>query len=74
MFNRLFDIQCGRYMATGYNSDSLHELIDAYIEYKSVDNDDEDYSKLSTKEMIDIIQTDEFEIESSEAMFEEYED
>ena len=75
MYYRLFDKQCGRYMATGYNSGSLSELIEEYIYYMSSDIDDlRDYSKLSTQEMFELIQSDEFEIDSSENMFEEYED
>jgi len=73
MFYRLFDKQCDRYMTTGYNSGSLSELIEEYISFTCFyEGDESDYSKFSTKEMINIIQSDEFEIDSSENMFEEH--
>ena len=71
---RLWDKQCGRYMATGYNASSKKELADDYASYKSNDWDDyeeeEDnmhaiWDKMSIKDKMDFIRDDEFEIERS---------
>ena len=70
---RLWDQQCGRYMATGYNASTKKELTDDYASYKSNDWDDtgdedeesmhELWSKMSIKDKMDFIRDDEFTIE-----------
>jgi hypothetical protein len=61
-------------MATGYNDKSKQELKDSYLSYKSVDFDEEtDCSKLTTKEVIKLINEDEFIIEKSKKRFDESE-
>ena len=69
---RLWDNQCGRYMATGYNASSKKELVEDYADYKSNDWDDDDYEsmhelwgKMSIKDKMDFIRDDEFEIQRS---------
>jgi len=74
MYYRLYDTQCNRYMATGCNTRSKKELVEHYLSYKSVDFEEEDilhYSKLPIKELITMIESDEFEIEKSKTKFEE---
>ena len=76
MYYRLFDTQTGRYMATGYNTTSERELIEAYKSYKWVDWDDEDWdyiNDLSVEDMKLHMSLDGFEIEKSEKQFKELE-
>lgn len=73
MYYRLFDRQCDRYMATGYNAKSRKELADDYVNYKSVDweNDMIDiFDNMSLKSKLQIILDDEFDIEKSKTKFE----
>lgn len=76
MYYRLYDEQTGRYMGTGYNTESKKELIEDYISYKSIDWDKDTmdyYKSLSEQAMIAIIEDDEFTIEESKTKFtEEY--
>ena len=69
---RLWDNQCSRYMATGYNATSKKKLAEEYAGYKSNDwdnNDDDDdnmftiWDKMSIKDKMDFIRDDEFVIE-----------
>lgn len=69
---RLWDNQCSRYMATGYNATSKKELCESYADYKSGDWDDYDdeddnmfthWAKMSMKDKMVYIQEDEFTIE-----------
>lgn len=69
---RLWDRQCGRYMATGYNASSLKELTEGYADYKSNDwdnHDDEEesmfdiWNRMSMKDKLNFIRDDEFDIE-----------
>lgn len=73
---RLWDQQCGRYMATGYNASSKKQLAEEYASYKSNDwdNGDEEegeetmkeiWDKMSIKDKMDFIRDDEFDIERS---------
>jgi len=75
MFYRLFDKQTGRYMATGYNSTSLNELIESYSDYfGESDWDDEDleiFNNLSKSDKLKQIESNEFVIEKSKRKFEE---
>ena len=47
VYYRLYDKQTGGYLATGYNSTSLDELIEDYFEYKSNDLEYEDIEKIN---------------------------
>ena len=70
MYYALFDKQTGQHLHTGYNAESKKELVADYISYKSVDVDEEvDINKLSVKEVINIIEADEFVIETSKKKF-----
>lgn len=71
---RLWDNQCSRYMATGYNASSRKQLAEEYASYKSNDWDNGDYEdgeetmfdlwdKMSLKDKMVYIQEDEFTIE-----------
>jgi hypothetical protein len=74
MYYRLFDRQTGCLMATGYNDKSKKQLSESYLSYKSVDIEDGDedfYKKLSTKEIINLIEQDEFTVEKSKNKFSE---
>lgn len=75
-FYRLYDRQCQRYMATGYNAKSEADLVEAYWSYKSCDWEDDEtenyYRGLSINEAINFIKDDEFEIEISNNKFEDY--
>jgi len=74
MYYRLFDTQTGRYMATGYNTESEKHLADAYVEYKCEGLDDEDETILrnwSQEMVIKYIEVDDFIIERSEVPFDE---
>lgn len=70
-YYRLWDNQCGRYMATGYNASSKKELAEEYADYKSNDwdnNDEEDnmftiWEKMSMADKMNFIEEDEFTIE-----------
>ncbi len=77
MFYRLYDTQTGCCMATGYNAKSKKELKDSYISYKSNDLDDEDEKMLknaSAKDVMSLIEADEFVIEKSKKRFPEADD
>ena len=77
MFYRLYDTQTGCYMATGYNDKSKKELKASYISYKSNDLDDEDEKMLknaSAKDVMSLIEADEFVIEKSKKRFPEADD
>lgn len=71
---RLYDNQCGRYMATGYNTTSKKQLADHYASYKSNDWDNGDieegeetmweiWDRMSINDKIDFIRNDDFTIE-----------
>lgn len=82
---RLWDQQCGRYMAIGYNASSKKQLAEEYASYKSNDwdNGDEEegeetmqkvWDKMSIKDKMDFIRDDEFYIEKRLLFnFKEYE-
>lgn len=72
MYYRLYDLTCGRYMATGYNAYGKEELLHEIIEYMNNDVDCEDDINIlensSVEELCAIIELD---IEESEIPFEE---
>jgi hypothetical protein len=71
---RLYDNQTGRYMSTGYNATSEEDLADQYKEYVRGDADPEDekyFRKASTKQILDLIKANEFDIEESPTPFPE---
>ena len=73
-FYRIYDLQCKRYMATGYNSNSIEDLINCYIDYKSSEWEDETenyYNNLPLYNKISLILSDEFDIQISNLEFEE---
>lgn len=76
MYYRLYDSQCDRYMATGYNAHGLEDLCEQYASYKSSDWDENDqleaWDRMSEKNKYDWIKDDEFEIETSYVPFEEF--
>jgi hypothetical protein len=74
MYYRLWDRQCNRFMATGYNAKSKRELTEDYASYKSNDWENDDYedeeetmfdiwNKMSMADKLDFIRDDEFDIE-----------
>lgn len=72
----LFDVQTGRYLATGLNSTSLNELFKDYSDYKSVDYDDEEefrtyFNSMPFEDKINFICSDNFYIEEQDEEFEE---
>lgn len=83
-YYRLWDKQCGRYMATGYNAKGKADLCEQYADYKSNDWDDCDcedgedtmfdiWNKMSMKAKLSFIKDDDFDIESSFIRFKELE-
>ncbi len=77
-YYRLWDTQCGRYMASGYNARGKEALCEEYASYKSNDwdNDDEGemweaWEAMSLEEKMIFIEDDEFNIESSFIKFED---
>jgi len=77
-YYRLYDNQCSRYMASGYNAESKKELFEDYADYKGNDwdNDDEDnmrayWDSLSDEQKMNFIRDDEFDIEESQTKFED---
>ena len=78
-YYRLWDTQCGRYMATGYNARGKEALCEEYASYKSNDWDDSDgmweaWEAMTIDEKMNFIEDDEFNIESSYLKFEENND
>lgn len=71
MFYRLYDLQTGCYMATGYNSTSLADLAIAYLEY---DGEDGYTLPITTEKILDRAKGNQFMIEDSLVPFEDYED
>lgn len=71
MFYRLYDLQTGCYMATGYNTTSLADLAVAYLEYDGMG----DYTlPITTEKILDRILGNEFIVENSLVPFAPYED
>lgn len=70
-FFRLYDRQTGRYMATGYNTESAEELAKEYRSYLGdLDHEDRKLLKaMSTEEVFSMITTNDFIIERSETPF-----
>ena len=74
-YYRLWDTQCGRYMASGYNARGKEALCEEYASYKSNDWDnDEDWKTMSLDEKMIFIEDDEFNIESGYFKFKENND
>jgi hypothetical protein len=77
MYYKLFDKQTQSDLHSGYNSESLEELVDAYLSYKANDWDYElteiHYRGLPNDIILRMIVEDDFCIVSSETKFEEYE-
>lgn len=68
----LYDTQTGRYMASGYNSRTLEDLIEAYKDYVSIDSDDDErqFFKIATTEQMQwAIQENDFSILCQTAPF-----
>lgn len=80
-YYRLWDKQCGRFMATGYNASTKQELFDDYQSYKSNDWDETEtesdkgmhdlWKTMTDEQKMDEIRADEFDIEKSEGKFDE---
>ena len=70
-YYRLWDTQCGRYMASGYNARGKEALCEEYASYKSDDWNNEAWEAMSLDEKMNFIEDDEFNIESSFIKFEE---
>lgn len=81
-YYRLWDTQCDRYMASGYNARGKKALCEEYESYKSNDWDNDDgeeesdtmwgaWKTMTIDEKMDFIRDDEFDIESSFTRFEE---
>lgn len=74
-YYRVFDLQCGRYMASGYNATSLEQLRDDFISYFSNDHSKETiqaWKKLKTKQEIETwLGNEELELEESDEQFDE---
>lgn len=76
MYYKFFDKQTSCDLHSGYNSESLVELADAYKSYKSIDFDEEDvtyYNSLSVEDILSWAKEDDFIIEESETKYLEYE-
>lgn len=73
MYYRVKCLQTNQNMGWGYNSTSLHELCNEYLDYKSIDWDEyaieQYYRNLSIGCIILLINDDEFEIEKSNIPF-----
>jgi hypothetical protein len=74
MFYRLFDLQTGRFMSTGYNAESKEDLVSQYIEYISADGSVSKFKKMSVDEVFSMIESNDFSIEESEVPFHEDEE
>jgi hypothetical protein len=79
-YYRLWDTQCGRYMASGYNAKGKEELCEDYASYKSNDWDNDEgemwgaWKTMSLDEKMNFIEDDEFNIESGYFKFKENND
>jgi len=76
MYYRLYDKQCKRYMATGYNAKSKQELVDDYKDYINMDideNEEVEIANLSLKDSISMIIGNDFFIDKSKTKFDENE-
>jgi len=72
VYYRLYDKQTGGYLATGYNSTSLNELIEDYLEYISNGLEDEDIDKINNmrkKDKLSFIESNNFIIEKNNIKF-----
>ena len=68
----LYDNQCGRYMATGYNATSKAELARDWIQYTSIDMDKDNLrilTQLNPQQVLDVAFEQGFEVEASETPF-----
>ena len=72
MFYRIYDKQTGCYLATGYNSSTFKELKESFISYKSVDSSVSQLKRLSRKDFVDYMETEDFILEQEMIKFEEY--
>ncbi len=74
MYYRLYDSQCDRYMASGYNAKGKKQLTDDYASYKDgADELTENWNELTLSQRMQEIEDDEFTIESSLTKFKEQE-
>jgi hypothetical protein len=80
MKTTFFRVLCNQnhiHMGFGYNSESIEELAQDYLTYKSINWDSEEteahYRSLPCKDVIALMLDDEFEIEQSNAPFEDLE-
>jgi hypothetical protein len=74
VYYRLYDKQTGGYLSTGYNSTSLNELIEDYLEYISNGLEDEDIDKINNmrkKDKLSFIESNDFIIEKNNIKFNE---
>jgi hypothetical protein len=79
-YYRLWDLQCTRYLSTGYNAYGIEDLREQFLSYISVDYDSSDPDDVHDFEvwrtcepdaLISRIQLKEFVVETSNVMFEE---
>lgn len=77
IFFRVLCNQNNIYMGFGHNSESKEQLAQSYLTYKSINWDSEEteayYRSLPCEDIIALMLNDEFEIEQSNAPFEELE-
>lgn len=75
MYYRVKCLQNGNYMGWGYNSKTLQQLCSEYLDYKSIDWDEEEtenyYRNLPIWQVVSLIEEDEFKIEESKTKFNE---
>jgi hypothetical protein len=75
MFYSAWDKQCGRYMATGLNSETKEECMEDVFIYLIEDDgtqeDEENFSQMTNEEKEDFILANEIEIEEHKEKIEE---
>lgn len=78
MYYRLYDRQCGRHMATGYNAKSQKKLISAFCDYQAMswewsEEEIKSLQSLPKKQALAQIESFEFTVEKQETPFEDFE-